>query len=810
MDIFSIENIIGAVSFFIFLFLIIIIFRRRKIKSLERSLDMTLFLVKLPRYDNKSDGNKEEEKKMISKMEQFYSNFLSLDKGDNFLKRFFYGHPRVVLEIASEVGERDISFYVSVPSKYESSLGSYIQGIYSGAIVEKVSGDYTVFEPEGEVVASYLTQENNFFLPLNNYEELSRDPLESIVNSVTNISADEGSAVQVVIRPTSFNIRKKGEKLLHEITDNRRSFKEALTRIDEGIFMKIIRELTESSSKEKKKEDKEEKEMRVDEATLQLVRKKIEKQGFEVNIRLIATAKDKNRAEDVLSNLESSFSQFTSGVNGFKVKRIKKKKALKRMIYDFSFREFRKGQVSILNTSELTGIYHFPLSHIESPYIKWVKSKETAPPVELPKEGVIFIGNTLYRGDNKDVYIPSREDRRRHFYIIGQTGVGKTTLMREKIRQDMENGEGVGVIDPHGDLIEDTLANVPKNRIDDVVLFEPFDRSRPCGLNMLEWKTPEQRDFALSEMVMIFNQLFDQAVVGPMFEYYMRNAMAALSANKNDPGTIAEIPRIFSDDNFMEEKLRGVSDHMIRNFWLREWKQTTGQTRSDMLGYVVSKIGRFVTDEMMRNIIGQQKSGFDLEDIMNGRKIFLANLSKGLTGELNSHLLGMILVSKMQIAALRRASIPEEERKDFYLYVDEFQNFTTDSVSTILSEARKYKLNLILAHQYMPQLKEEIKDAVIGNVGTIASYRVGVDDAEFLERQFSPEFSKFDLGNIDNRQYIIRMMINNQISSPFKVAAPKPAVGDKEIGEVARKTSKMKYGRPKEIVEAEIKERAKI
>jgi type IV secretory pathway TraG/TraD family ATPase VirD4 len=382
--------------------------------------------------------------------------------------------------------------------------------------------------------------------------------------------------------------------------------------------------------------------------------------------------------------------------------------------------------------------------------------------------------------------------------------------MREMIRQDIKNGKGVGVIDPHGDLIEDTLANIPKERVDDVVLFEPFDRERPCGLNMLEWETPEQRDFAISEMIMIFNQLFDQSMIGPMFEYYMRNAMAALSADKDDIGTIVEIPRMFTDNAFMEKKVSKVSDHIVRDFWLKEWKQTTGQTRSDMLGYVVSKIGRFVADETMRNIIGQQKSGFDLDKIMSGKKIFLANLSKGLTGELNSSLLGMILVSKMQISALRRARIPEEERVPFYLYVDEFQNFTTDSIAVILSEARKYKLNLILAHQYMPQLKEEIKNAVVGNVGNMISYRVGVDDAEFLERQFKPEFSKLDLQNIDNFQYITKLMINGNISSSFKVAAPFPDPGNKEIAEATRKISKLKYGKPRNLVEQEIKARANL
>jgi len=779
-----------------------------------RSLDMSLFLVKLPRYEKEESekmNRKQEEKELISVMEQFYSNFLYLDKGEGFFKRFFGGVPRVIFEIASETGYGDISFYVAVPSHYENSINKYIQGVYPGAVVEKVPDDYTIFEPEGEIATSYLKQKKNLFLPINTYEDLGRDPLEAVVNSVGKISPNEGSGVQIVVRPTTFNLSKKGEKLLRKILNDGMKLDEATRYVCAGGLGKVFRELKEMfKSKDKEKEEQSRKDPKVDEATVQMIRKKIEKPGFEVNVRLLGVAKEKKRAQEILRNMEGSFSQFMSGLNGFEFRKAEKGKKLKRMVYDFSFREFRKDQKMILNSTELTSIFHFPLSHIESPYIKWVKTKEAAPPSQLPEKGLVSLGEAVYRGERKEVNVATREDRRRHFYIIGQTGVGKTTVMREMIRQDMEKGEGVGVVDPHGDLVEDTLKNVPPDRIDDVVLFEPFDRERPCGLNMLEWDTPEQRDFAVSEMVTIFSHLFPSEIIGPMFEYYMRNAMLAIMADKDNPGTIAEIPRIFTDEKFMEEKLSKVTDHMVRNFWLREWKQTTGQTRSDMLGYVVSKIGRFVTDEMMRNIVGQQKSGFDLSKIMDERKIFLANLSKGLTGEVNSSLLGLILVSKMQIAALRRARVPEEKRNDFYLYVDEFQNFTTESVATILSEARKYKLNLIIAHQYMPQLREEIRDAVIGNVGTMASYRIGTSDAEFFEKHFQPEFSKFDLTNLDNFQYITRMMIDGQVTSPFKVNAPKPAKGDEEVAKSAREASKLKYGKPKEIVEADILQRAKL
>ena len=376
------------------------------------------------------------------------------------------------------------------------------------------------------------------------------------------------------------------------------------------------------------------------------------------------------------------------------------------------------------------------------------------------------------------------------------------------IAQDIKNGHGVAVVDPHGELVEHVLANIPKERAEDVVLFEPFDMERPCGLNMLEYDTPEQKDFAVQEMIAIFYKLFPPEIIGPMFEHYMRNAMLALMADKDNPGTLVEIPKMFTDPTFLQKRMAKVSDPVVRNFWLKEWTATTGSTRSDMLGYVVSKVGRFIENEMMRNIIGQSKSGFDLSKIMDEKKIFLANLSKGLTGEVNSSLLGLILVSKIQMAAMRRARVPEEQRTDFYLYIDEFQNFTTDSIATILSEARKYKLNLIMAHQYMPQLKQEIRDAVLGNVGTIGTFRIGAEDAENLEKQFEPGFSRFDLVNLDNFTMIIKMMISNKISTPFKMQTLPSPKGRPEIIEPIKKIAKIKYGKPKQIVEQEIMQRS--
>ncbi|MCX6721870.1 MAG: type IV secretory system conjugative DNA transfer family protein, partial [Candidatus Staskawiczbacteria bacterium] len=561
----------------------------------------------------------------------------------------------------------------------------------------------------------------------------------------------------------------------------------------------------------KKKEEElglKDKEQTFDQKGYDAIQSKIQKQPFEVDIRIVASAQSQNRAEEILNHLTSAFSQFSlSAMNSLETKEAYGKE-LQKLIYDFSFRNFDINQANILNLEELASVYHFPTQYIETPYIKAAKSISAPPPTDLPTSGDICIGEVSYRNEQKKVYFASKADRRRHLYIIGQTGTGKSKFIEGMAIQDIKNGEGVAVVDPHGDSIELILANIPKERIDDVVIFEPFDIERPCGLNMLEYDTPEQKDFAVQEMIAIFMKLFPPEIIGQMFEHYMRNAMLALMADKDNPGTLVEIPKMFTDPAFLQTRMSKVSDPIVRSFWTKEWAQTTGSTRSDMLGYVVSKLGRFIENEMMRNIIGQSHSGFDLAEIMDSKKIFLANLSKGLTGEVNSSLLGLILISKIQMAAMKRARIAEDERKDFYLYVDEFQNFTTDSIATILSEARKYKLNLIMAHQYMPQLKQEIRDAVLGNVGTLAAMRIGAEDAENLEKQFEPGFSRFDLVNLDNQNVIIKMMINNKISTPFKMKTLQVPKGKPEIVNAIKKISKLKYSRPKDIVEQEIIQRS--
>ena len=676
----------------IFVLVFFFLFRIKKKIYLKKSLEMVLFEIRMPKYE-KIKEEPEKGKEEIAKMEQFLANFLSLKQ-----KGIFGPPARVALEIASQVGKEDVSFYIAVPSDKSKVFEKYVHGVYPEAVVKLVPEDYTIFEPAAQTKAAFLTLEKSYYFPIQSYQKLASDPLGPIVNSFTKIKPDDGLSLQIILKPHSERFKKNAMKILEEMRKGEK-FEKAKREVQKSFVFKLISAFIKST---KKQEEEKKLESQVDETSIEAIKEKIQKPTFEANIRAIACSKEKGRAQEILSHLLDAFSQFHSIKNSFKIVFVKERK-LRNFIFDYSFRNFKSTSKEklILNLEEIASIYHFP-SLQELAGVKWERTKEVPLPSMLPEKGLILIGKAIFRGQEKLVYFATRADRRRHFYIVGQTGTGKTSLLREMIRQDIENGEGVGVIDPHGDLIEDTLANIPKERAEDVVLFEPFDTKRPIGLNMLEWETAEQKDFAVSEMIIIFSKLFPPEIIGPMFEHYMRNAMLALMADKENPGTLVEIPRIFTDENFMRERLEKVTDPLVRNFWLKEWAQTTGRTRSDMLGYVVSKVGRFVENEMMRNIIGQSHSGFNLSEIMQDGKIFLANLSKGLTGELNSSLLGLILVSKMQIAAMRRALIPQEKRRDFYLYIDEFQNFTTDTIATILSEARKYRLNLILAHQFIP------------------------------------------------------------------------------------------------------------
>ena len=430
-------------------------------------------------------------------------------------------------------------------------------------------------------------------------------------------------------------------------------------------------------------------------------------------------------------------------------------------------------------------------------------------PAYLPDEGLL-LGYNQYRGEKKDVRL-GRDDRRRHLYVIGQTGTGKSAFLSNLIEQDVLAGEGVGILDPHGDLVDDILGKIPNERLDDVVVFDPGNLERSVGLNMLEYdpKFPEQKTFIINEFIKIFDKLYDlKTTGGPMFEQYTRNSLMLLMDDPAETYTLMEVPKVLADKDFRHYLLAKCRNILVREFWEKQAEQAGGEASlKNIVPYITSKFDTFISNDYMRPIIGQAKSTFKFRDIIDGNKILLVNLSKGRLGEINSSLLGLIITSKLTIAAFSRVDTAEKDRKDFYLYLDEFQNFATDTISTILSEARKYKLCLTISHQFIGQLEDEIRDSVFGNIGTMSVFRVGAEDAEFLQKQFAPVFNAQDLIKIENYNAYLRLMINGMISTPFNIKTYPPNPSDRERMADIKEYYILKNGRAREEIEAEVEAR---
>jgi hypothetical protein len=468
----------------------------------------------------------------------------------------------------------------------------------------------------------------------------------------------------------------------------------------------------------------------------------------------------------------------------------------------------------VLNSEELATIFHFPNKTVETHHINWLKAKSAPAPAQIPTEG-LFIGTSTYRGQRKQIYM-ANPDRQRHMYIVGKTGTGKSEFLKDMILQDIKAGKGVAVLDPHGELVEDLMQLIPAARAEDVIYFNPSDTERPMGLNIMEADTEEQMHFMVGSIIALMYKLYDPhktGIIGPRFEHAIRNAMLTVMA---EPGaTFIELVRCLTDPKYVQDLLPKVKDPVVRRYWTDQIAQTSDFHKSEVLDYIVSKFGKFITNKVMRNIIGQSKSAFNFRSVMDDQKVLLVNLSKGKLGEEDAKFLGLILVPKILTAAMSRQDIPLDQRKDFYLYVDEFQNYATEDFAVILSEARKYRLNLIVANQFVAQIEEDVKNAVFGNVGTIVTFRVGVPDANFLQHEFAPIFSETDLTNIEKYHVYIRTIVNNEPVPPFSMDLTRDVSGEAKLkdtkrADLIRELSRVKYGIPREIVEQETAVRAKL
>ncbi len=785
------------------------------------AVNMDLEIVKVSKSAKKTSaesGEKEGWKEEIRSMEHLLISLAKIKDKKSFFHRIFYDNPYISFEIANPSNSEEIFFYLAVPKKFRETAEKQVHSFFPNASVEKVS-DYTIFSPGSFTSAAVLRLKNKYALPIKTYEQMDADPLNELSNALSKLqTAEEGAAVQLILCPAGESWRSLGRSIAHKMQQGKQLkdvysdsiAKKAAKGVGKGMADVLL-----SSSNAKKKEnnqyqfEKDPVQLTPEEQELiKSIEGKANKTGFRVNIRLLASASSQERADEILSQMENAFSQFENAdINHFA---IKKRTKNKKFAFDYIFRNFNGEQAVILNTEEIASIFHLPISTTETPKIKWLKSNSAPPPSNIPSKGIL-LGFNDYRGSKTDIRLTDG-DRRRHLYAIGQTGTGKSVFLQEMAKQDAKNGKGMCFIDPHGDSVEEILAAIPKERAEDVIVFDPSDTERPFGLNMLEYNLPEEKSFVINEMINIFDKLYDlRQTGGPMFEQYARNAMLLVMEHPESGSTLMEIPKVLADENFRRMKLEHCHNPVVKDFWIKEAEKAGGEAAlANMVPYITSKLTTFISNDMMRPIIAQQKSTLNFRQIMDEGKILLINLSKGKIGEINSHLLGMVIVGKILMAALSRVDMPEEKRKDFYLYIDEFQNVTTDSISQILSEARKYHLNLIIAHQFIGQLSEEISKAVFGNVGSLCSFRVGPEDAEFLEKQFEPVFEVNDLVNVDNYNCFVKLLINNELSKPFNIKTYPPTTGDKKIAGSLKELSRLRYGRDAKLVNQEILKRTEL
>ncbi|MCX6713414.1 MAG: type IV secretion system DNA-binding domain-containing protein [Candidatus Vogelbacteria bacterium] len=749
------------------------------------ALDLQVLSIKIPR---RSQDEKEGQKDFLLEINQTEQLFNSLSS----IKKPF------VFEVAVENNTEHINFYLAVPRQHVDFAKRQVQGLFLDAEVLEAP-EYNIFSPSGESAGGYLKLDQASLLPLRTYREAEADTFAPILSTLSKLKeVGDGAAIQILVTPA--------------FSSERKQISSGLERLKRGesagaVFGggSVIKEIDRAIFGRKKTEGVESPKI-VDEEAVKAVSQKLSKPLYSVITRIVASSNDPGRAEEIFLSIAGAFSQFTaSSRNSFKIQVPKK---LKKLFFEYSFREWNPTEQTVLNSEEIASLIHLPTGSSDVPRISWLRTKEVAPPANLSTEGVI-LGENIFRGDRRLVRMQDA-DRRRHLYVIGQTGTGKSyKLFTPMIMQDIVAGKGVCVIDPHGDLVDNVLDRIPPERIDDVIVFDPGDLRRPLGLNMLEYNLakPEEKSFIVGEILKIFDRLYDlKTTGGPMFEYYLRNALLLMLGDAaHEQVTLLDVPRIFSDADYRNDKLSRCKDPLVVDFWTKEASKATGdQGLGNMTVYIVSKFASFISNDYMRPVIGQIKSSFNIRELMDNKKILLVKLAKGKIGEQNANLLGMIITGRILMAALARGDLRPADRSDFFFYIDEFQNFTTDSISTILSEARKYGLCLTVAHQFISQLEDDIREAVFGNVGSLVAFRVGASDTEYLLKHFAPEFSDKDLTTVENYKAFAKLLVNGEPIKPFSFTCIDPVPGSPELREKLLELSRLTYGRDLAEVEREI------
>ena len=774
--------------------------KQRQEVSIQRGFDMVPMMIHLPPATDDIQGGGRDERDVvnetISQAQIMYSILSSTIKND--WKTKLLGQPHMSFEIIASKGL--IKYFVMVPTELKEVARQAVVSAYPSARLEEIRDD-NIFSKYGGlrgIAGGELNLSRDYIYPIATYEETKWDAETAILNALSGLKNDEGAAVQILFRPAQEKWSDKAAQRAREMREGKKP-RYGLAEIIKSPF----------EVPQEKKEDSKVSLSNLQQEEISAIEGKTKFPAFEVLIRLIASTGTRERSEAIVGGMTSAFSQFNSASNnGFN---ISMRLDPGRLALDYMYRNFPvEKRTNILNSVEMASIFHLPNQNtIPNSQVERQLTKQVDGPAKLATEGLL-LGVNEFRGEKKEIRL-TEDDRRRHVYVIGQTGMGKSVLLGNLAYQDMLAGRGFAFIDPHGDVVEDLLSKIPEERIDDVIYFDPGDLEHPMGMNMFEYETPDQKDFIVQEGINMIYSLYDPGhtgIFGPRGEHMFRNAALLLMSDPNG-ATFIDIPKCFIDPGFVKEKLKYVTDKNVYDYWTKEFPASQKSSDAgEVITWFVSKWGPFLSNTMMRNILGQRKSGFNIRELMDDKKILLVNLSKGKMGELNSKLLGMIFVMKFQTAAMSRVNIPEHERKDFCLFVDEFQNFSTDSFEGILSEARKFRLNLIIANQFMTQLTDKIKDGILGNVGTIICGRIGITDAEMMEKAFQPTFNAEDLHKQPNYHAITTVMMFGMPSSPFTMSLL-PPMGDEnvELRESLKLYSATKYGRGRDEVEKEIASR---
>ena len=784
--------------------------------ALYKELSMVLYEVKLGKENpTESDEGLKQQKvreleRLIRTMEQFYAGMLSVAGKDNYF----------AIEIAKPIGQEHVSFFVALPASKKSLFEKHLLSVYPDSKLTLKKDDYNVFNYKGYHVGAYASLAKHYSASLKTARDFSYDPMNVILGAFSDLDKfQEGASIQFIIGDEGDTPNTIVQKVITNLKDNKPFGKavrwaESPAAIAKDEIKKHFKELIFGEDKTKPKPP--------DERLIEQISIKYGSRIVPCNIRVFASSDQSWRSNHILNIIQSAFNQFENpGINSIKWKA---PKDLRQEMEDFIYRRFNPKEKVMLSILELSTMLHLTAAGIgSSRELQKANFKQNAAPIEVSeaasdlaagrKKGIVLGKN---QHGAKETLVPFLEDdRMRHYYVIGQTGTGKTYLLKSMIIQDIKNGDGVCYIDPHGNDIVDILAAIPPERADDLIYFDPSYTKRPYGLNILEWNAdrPEEKTFVTNELYEIFVKLFGDVPesLGPMFQQYYRNAtLLALEGQEPGEATMADIPKVFADREFRHKLLEKSKNPIVNQFWIDIAEKAKGDpSLENVTPYITAKTDTFLANDIIRPIVAQRKTTIDFRKIMDERKILLVNLSKGRIGELNAQLLGLIIVGKFLQAALARVeSLDLKALAPFYLYIDEFQNFTTPSIATILSEARKYRLSLNLAHQFIKQLDEKIRDAVFGNVGTKTVFRVSPEDAEFLEKSFVPEFTAKDLMSIENYNAYISLLINGTPVKPFSMQTITYDWNlNFEYAEKLKQLSFLKYGRPREEVEQEIFER---